>query len=449
VAAALSLASPALAHAQDAAMDHSGHQMAPEVSEPPSQAEAPSPHAGHDMAAQPGMQGMAHGDHGMGGALGAYSMGRDSSGSAWQPESAPMVGWHGQAGGWSTMVHGEIWGVWDDQGGPRGEDKAFSESMIMAMAQRPLGAGTLTLRAMGSLDPLMGRAGYPLLLQTGETADGHEPLIDRQHPHDAVMELAAVVSQPLGAGTSAFLYAGYPGEPALGPATFMHRASGMDNPEAPISHHWLDATHITFGVVTAGLVHGGWKIEASAFNGREPDQNRWDFDPARLDSWSARLTWNPAPDWSLQVSHGALSGPEQLEPGVDIRRTTASASYNRPLTGGNWATTLAWGRNAKEPGPTLDAILLESAFTTGRHTIFGRGEVAEKDELFGHHDPLHGRAFTVGKLSVGYIYDAPVARHLSVGVGAMGSVHALPGAIRPFYGDNPASYMVFTRLRIR
>jgi hypothetical protein len=383
------------------------------------------------------------------GNLGRYPMGRDSSGTAWQPDRAPMQGWHSQAGQWMTMVHGDLWGVYDDQGGPRGEEKAFSQSMIMAMASRPLGAGTLALRAMGSLDPLMGASGYPLLLQTGETADGHTPLIDRQHPHELVMELSATVSQPLGPSTYVFLYGGYPGEPALGPATFMHRASGMDNPEAPISHHWLDATHITFGVLTAGLVHKNFKLDASVFTGREPDQNRWNFDPARFDSWSARVTWNPNADWSLQVSHGELSTPEALEPGVDTRRTTASARYNRSLENGNWATTFAWGRNAKDPGPTLDAVLLESAFTTGRHTMFGRGEIAEKDELFDHHDPLHGRAYTVGKLTLGYIYDLPISEHLSLGVGALGSIYALPGEIRPVYGDNPASYMVFTRVRIR
>ena len=193
-----------------------------------------------------------------------------------------MEGIQGALGDWSTMVHGWANLVYDHQGGSRGADKTFSESMLMGMAERHLGAGELTLHGMFSLDALMGKSGYPLLLQTGETANGITPLIDRQHPHDFLMELSATYSVPLGSG-SGFIYAGYPGEPALGPPTFMHRLSGMDDPEAPISHHWLDLTHVTFGVVTAGYVSNDWKLEASAFNGREPNQNRWDFDLARLD----------------------------------------------------------------------------------------------------------------------------------------------------------------------
>ena len=170
---------------------------------------------------------------------------------------------------------------------------------------------------MLSLDPLMGPNGYPLLLQTGETANGVTPLVDRQHPHDLFMELAALYSVPVSKDASTFLYVGYPGEPALGPVTFMHRFSGMDDPEAPLGHHWLDSTHITYGVVTAGFVQGSWKLEGSVFTGREPDQYRWNFDPIRLDSWSSRLSWNPGPNWALQVSYGFIKSPEQAgaEPG--------------------------------------------------------------------------------------------------------------------------------------
>jgi hypothetical protein len=164
------------------------------------------------------------------GALGDYSMMRDASGTSWQPESTPMEGIHGLLGDWSTMVHGYISAIYDHQGGPRGDDKSFSSSMLMGMAQRPLGTGHLMLRGMISLDPLMGKSGYPLLLQTGETADGVTPLVDRQHPHDFFMELAGIYSAPIADTTSAFLYLGYPGEPALGPPAFMHRFSAMDDP---------------------------------------------------------------------------------------------------------------------------------------------------------------------------------------------------------------------------
>ena len=200
---------------------------------------------------------------------GGYPVTRESSGTSWQPDASPHEGINAMVGEWSTMTHGFANLIYDRQGGQRGDTKTFSTSMLMMMGQRPLGEGTLGLRGMVSLDPLMGKRGYPLLLQTGETANG-APLVDRQHPHDLFMELSASYSRPLSDRSSVFAYAGLPGEPALGPPAFMHRFSGEDNPEAPISHHWLDSTHIAYGVVTLGYVFGNLKIEGSAFRGREP-----------------------------------------------------------------------------------------------------------------------------------------------------------------------------------
>jgi hypothetical protein len=432
-----------------------------------------SPAGAQDMSAMPGMatdkraprpapaaggQAMAGMDMGQGnmggmtmmaGQLGDYSMMRDASGTAWQPGSTPMEGLSWTAGGWTGMTHGYIDVVHDQQNGPRGGEKDFSESMLMVMAQHAAGAGTLTLRSMVSLDPAMGGAGYPLLLQTGETANGVTPLVDRQHPHNLFMELAGVYSQPVGEGTSVFLYLGYPGEPALGPATFMHRLSGMDDPAAPITHHWLDSTHITFGVATAGVNRGPFKIEGSIFNGREPDQYRWTFDPLRLDSWSGRFSWNPGRDWALQTSYGYIHSPEQLTPAVNQRRTTASATYNRPFARGNWQTTFAWGRDDNAPGHKLDGLLLESAVNLGRHTVFTRVENVQKDELFLAPGLLDGRVFRVSEATLGYVYDIPVARHLALGLGLIGTVNIVPSTIRVFYGDDPAGYMPFVRLKIR
>ena len=423
------------------APDHAAHGAMPAGASPPA-----ADHTAH--AAMPAADHNAHLMH-MTGALGAYTMTRDASGTSWQPESTPMEAIHGQAGPWSTMLHGFINIALADAGGPRGDSKIFSQSMFMAMAHRPFGGGSLSLRGMISLDPTMGKDGYPLLFQTGETADGVTPLIDRQHPHDFLMELAAIYSHTLGASSSVFLYAGYPGEPALGPPTFMHRFSGMENPDAPIGHHWLDATHITFGVLTAGIVWNNFKFEGSVFNGREPDQYRWGFDPLRLDSTSFRLTWNPTANWSAQASWGSLNSPEALEPDIDQDRITASVTYNRPLASGNWQTTLAWGRNDKKPGEVTSAILLESGVSWNAHTIFGRVEHAEKDELFDDEaNPLHHDTFGVSKFSLGYVYDIPITQHVKLGVGAVGSAHAFPDELDPYYGSDPLSGTVFTRLKL-
>lgn len=434
--------------------DHAGHAMAGEAPiatargrRPPSEGE----NGAHmRMGPMSGMSGM------MTGQLAPYPMTRDASGTAWQPDSSRMDGVMLDLGsGWSGMVHGYATLVHDEQGGPRGRTKTFVESMLMGMAQRPLAGGTLTLRAMGSLDPTMGKDGYPLLLQTGETANGRDLLVDRQHPHDLFMELAAVYNRPISGKLNGFLYLGWPGEPALGPATFMHRFSGVVNPEAPISHHWLDSTHITFGVATAGLVYDRFKLEASSFTGREPNANRYDLDHPTFDSWSVRASFNPTADWSLQVSRGWLESPEQLEPEIDQVRTTASATYNKPFSwrgvGGYWQTTGAWGRNEKQPGTTTDAFLVDSAVSHGPHTVFGRVENVDKDELFAndHDSPLHDRVFNVTKASLGYAYTFALPKRIYMDLGALVSRYDLPRAIRPVYGADPTSFMLFTRLMLR
>jgi hypothetical protein len=221
----------------------------------------------------------------------------------------------------------------------------------------------------------------------------------------------------------------------------------MNDPEAPIAHHWLDSTHVAFGVVTAGVVYDRFKLEGSLFNGREPDQHRWDFDPLRLNSGSGRVTWNPTDDLSFQASYGYLKSPEQLEPGVDQHRITASATYNKKLENGNWQTTFAWGQNIIE-GEHPNALLLESAFSWYGHTIFGRAENVDKNELFLPGDPLHGRSFNVSKFSLGYVYDFPVADHLTLGLGAVGSLFALPSGLNPAYGSSPTACSVFVRARV-
>jgi hypothetical protein len=410
---------------------------------------AAGPEAGHDMAGMADMPGMDMG-HSMTGALGAYPMTREASGTAWQPDISEHGGLEVMRGPWMVMVHGFLNGVYDSQGGPRGDDKAFVSGMFMVMAQRPLGdAGTLQLRAMLSPDPLMGPGGYPLLLATGETADGKTPLVDRQHPHDLFMELSASYSRKLSRDDSVFVYAGLPGEPAFGPPAFMHRLSVMDSPEAPISHHWLDSTHITFGVVTVGFVHDVWKIEASAYNGREPDQHRYDIETGALDSTAVRASWNPTANWSLQASWADEKAPEQLEPDVNQRKVSASAIYTRPVgNSGWWSTTAAWGRRSSQ-GIDLDAWVLESAVKTDANwTVFARAERVQNDELTTLAGGHHGPTFTVGKVSVGAVHDWPLSPHLNFGLGGLYALNFVPGALDAAYGNDPSGAMAFVRLKL-
>jgi len=382
----------------------------------------------------------------MTGALGPYAVQRESSGTAWQPDTSEHSGLHLMNGDWMLMAHGTLNLVYDHQSGPRGADKAFASGMLMGMARRPLGDGTLQLKAMLSPDPLMGKRGYPLLLASGETANGRDRLIDRQHPHDFFMELSASVSQNIGPKSSAFIYAGIPGEPAFGPPAFMHREAIMDSPEAPITHHWLDSTHITFGVVTAGLALHRLKIEASRFNAREPNQHRWDIETGPLDSTSVRISWNPARTLSLQGSWGHFTDPEQLEPGVDQKRWSASALWaDQVAPGWRASTTLAWGRKSAH-GHKDDAVAVEASLRHRQWTLFGRGEMTENRELLDIHD---GPAFRVGKVSLGAVRDFRLANHLSVGAGGLFSLNFVPDGLRSLYGGkNPTGAMGFVRLKL-
>jgi hypothetical protein len=382
----------------------------------------------------------------MTGALGSYPMERESSGTAWEPDTTEHTGLHVMSGDWMLMAHGTLNFVYDHQSGPRGDDKPFASGMLMGMARRPLGQGTLQFKAMLSPEPLMGPSGYPLLLASGETANGRDRLIDRQHPHDFFMELSASVSQNLGKNSSVFLYGGLPGEPAFGPPAFMHREAIMDSPEAPITHHWLDSTHITFGVVTAGVIADRFKIEASRFNGREPDQHRWNIETGALDSTSLRLSWNPTRTLALQGSWAHLVDPEQLEPGVNQNRLSASALWANDIAPG-WhaAATLAWGRKSAH-GHNDDGVALEGSLKHSDWTFFGRGEWIENRELIQRQDEP---AYKIGKVSIGALRDLKVAEHLSVGAGGLFSLNFVPDSIAPLYGGrNPAGAMAFVRLKL-
>lgn len=386
--------------------------------------------------------------HGM---YGVYPMSREASGTSWQPDSTQMPAIHKMYGPWSWMFMGFANAVYDHQRGARGGKKFFSENMLMATAQRDFDCSTLAFRTMFSLEPgTIGRCGYPLLLQTGETGDGRTALIDRQHPHDLFMELAAVYTLILSSENSCFIYFGLPGEPAIGPPVFMHRFSGIYNPEAPIAHHWLDSTHITFGVATLGYIWKNLKLDGSIFTGREPDQHRWNFEKPRFDSYSIRLSYNPIADLAFQVSYAFIKSPEQLEPCVDIQRATASISYNKIWQENKWQTMLAWGHNKKRPGPGLNAVLLESTLeVNNRHIFFGRVEYVQKDELFLPQCKYAGKVFNVGKLNAGYIFEFPGFKDTQWGIGFSGSVPFLPTKLKPFYSGNPFSYMIFLRVELR
>jgi hypothetical protein len=379
------------------------------------------------------------------------SMERTGSGTTWIPDAVILPSRHFMAGGWMVMLHGFVFGQYAHQGGPRGATQWGSLNWAMVMASREVAGGQLQFRFMPSLDPwTVGRCGYPMLVQSGETCHG-APLVDRQHPHDFFMELSAVYERALSSNVAFLVYAAPAGEPALGPVAFMHRPSAMDEPQAPLGHHWQDATHITFGVLTTGLYTRTIRLEASAFNGHEPDERRWNFDPIRLNSYSGRLTFTPTANWSLSAGYGHLDNPERSDPPEDVRRLVVSAMHGRGLgSDGQWATTLIYGRNNGAGHGISHSVLLETEAVLDRHnTIFSRAEYVQKSA----HDLQipdvdDERRFAVRALSLGYIRELARGRGITLGLGARGSVNLLPQSLETIYGSRvPLGGMVFLRLR--
>jgi hypothetical protein len=370
----------------------------------------------------------------------------EGSGTSWQPASVQGHEWMWMRGGWELMAHGAIFVDYNQQGGPRGEGKAESVNWGMLMEQHPLGAGTILFRQMFSAESLTSpHPGFPELFQTGETYHG-EPLVDHQHPHNVFAELSALYTLPLTTKLSWQLYGGPSAEPALGPVTYIHRASASELPMAPLSHHLQDSTHTSFGVVTTGFVIERVKLEASAFNGREPNEQRWSLQFAPLDSYSARVNVAPTANWAAQYSVGRLEHPEALEPGSQWRQT-ASAEYNRPLKAGNWATSLIWGHVHKiATGANLNGYLLESTLNfRQRNYAFSRLELVDKDELFPQ-APVPS-TYRIGAYTFGGVRDLIHNHTGQLGVGADVTFYSKPAALDAAYGNHPVSFQVFLRVR--
>lgn len=381
-------------------------------------------------------------------------MSRNGSGTGWLPDASPMYGYMFHKAGWMMMAHGNIFLRYTNHDltgkGIRGGYKFDAPNWGMLMAQRPVGKnGLFHTSIMLSLDPITDKSGYPLLFQSGETYEG-KPLIDRQHPHDLISELSVSYAHALSSKSDLFIYAAYPGEPALGPVAFMHRPSALGNPDAPLSHHWVDATHITFGVVTMGARYGNVKLEASSFTGREPGENRYNFDQPRFDSWSGRLSYNPSGHWALQLSQGFIRSPETFHPGEDIRRTTASAIYSLPLRNkGSLDATALWGMNKVKDHSGEHATLVEASWRKSRLGVLSRYEWVQKsteelaldETVFGHDSVFPVHAFTIGMN-----YEIACVKKITIAAGGQFTFYQAAKKLDVLYGKNPLAVEFFLRV---
>jgi hypothetical protein len=411
-------------------------------------AQQPVMHHGHD---QGGHSAMAMPSH-------AYSrnlpMNRNASGTAWNPDASPMYMWMKSGSKTDWMFHGNVFLRYTNTDifntDKRGDSRISAPNWFMAMMNRKVGQrGLFNATAMVSLDRLTeGGNGYPLLFQSGETFEGRR-LVDRQHPHDLFTALSIGYTQMLNKNIDVFGYIGYPGEPALGAPAFMHRLSSINDPDAPLGHHWQDATHITFGVATLGFRYKNFKIEGSSFTGREPDEDRYNFDKARFDSYSYRLSYNIGPNWGFQFSQGFIKAPEALEPGVDITRTSASTLFAKQLGNNRHLTAaLVWGLNDKGEDHKEHSLLLEENYQFGKNALFSRYEFIQKsaEELdleneLGHMTP------DIHVFSLGYNRRLLQRKSIELLAGTKATVNFPAEELKPIYGNMPVGFQVYLQVR--
>ena len=424
------------------------HHEATDTTKPHKQ-EMPEMHMEHDDSLH-NMPLMSH----------AYSlnlpMSRNGSGTSWLPDNSPMYMYFGGNAKSSWAIHGAMFFRYNNQDvfnkSSRGANKFDAPNWFMGMYNRRVGSrGLFNATAMISLDPLtIGQNGYPLLFQTGETYNG-EPLVDRQHPHDLISGLSVAYTHMLNEDADVTVYAGYPGEPALGPVAFMHRISALNNPNAPLGHHWQDATHIVYGVATLGIRYKKIELEGSIFNGREPDEDRYRFDKGRFDSYSYRVSYNPSQHWALQFSQGFLHEPEVLEPGIDQVRTTASIIRSTSLRTLNWSHTLAWGMNDKTNHDHHEySILYETNVQFIRQALYARYEFVKKSAeelaiLTTHGDDL----FNIHAFTLGYNHNISPAAPVDLLLGFQATLNFPGDRLKPVYGTLPVGAQVYLQLRPR
>ena len=418
----------------------------------------------YPATAQDEQTGSAHSPHTAGGMSmvdmnpGSMYLMNLASGTSQNPPGWPMPMIMTHVGNWNTMFMGLGFLSDIQQSGPRGADKLYSTNWVMASAEHRVGvSGAFETVLMLSLEPAtISDRRYPLLFQTGETAYD-VPLVDAQHPHNFIMGLGFHYARQIAEDTTLDLYFAPVGDPALGPVAFPHRASAMEIPQAPISHHWQDSTHIADEVVTAGIAYKKVKLEASGFYGSEPGENRWIIQTGPINSWSTRFWFFPDKYWAAQLSFGRIAHPEALEPG-DQTRVTASVEYARPMHGASWATSLIWGRiHSTATLRNSDAYLAESVLPVSkRNFITGRFELVGKDDLFADQPALenylegsYGTTFRVGAYTIGYTRDFDLFRYVETGIGVNFTAYTLPAAIQPYYGGHPVGGNIFVRFQLR
>jgi len=333
--------------------------------------------------------------------------------------------------------------------GTRGAYQFGSVNRAMVDAGTPWAKGVVRAHLMASAEPLtLTDRGAPQLLQVAFMSGGGT-ITDHAHASPWIMELAGSYERQLLTDVAVSLYGAAIGEAALGPPAYQHRASAAANPAEPLGHHAQDVTHSSFGVVTFGVRRRGLRLEASAFNDRQPDEpgSVFFYRGARLDAYAARATFAVGKAWSLFWSYGYLPATSGGHSHDSQHRVGAGGVHDTPT----WSLTLVYGANDpvgnSRPRPT---VLAEAERRwNDRHVLFARAEYVERtaEEL-----SLVGSVSAtqdIAAFQLGYGRTMMGPGGTTTRVGAYATVNAIPPQLVPFYGSRtPFGIAAYTQLSV-
>jgi hypothetical protein len=207
-----------------------------------------------------------------------------------------------------------------------------------------------------------------------------------------------------------------------------------------------DYSHVTFGVITVGYFYKRVKIDTSLFNGREPDEKRYDIDEPRFDSGSIRLSMNPSNNTCLQFSHGYIKEPEVLEPGGE------HSPYNRIsyLELSCFLRQHAFngaGLGNEQTGPRQGTkFLAEADYQFGENALFTRMEFIKKSgEELGLEEEKSRDLFSISAFTLGIARTIFSSHNVSISIGALCTVSPVERDLGRIYGGVPFSIEGYLR----
>ena len=242
----------------------------------------------------------------------------------------------------------------------------MTQPMVMATLSTPGGRfmADLTLNFEGST------------LERGELNAGvyGEGYVDRRHPHTLLHELVGTLTFPAGkARLSVTAGKGF--------VPF-----GTDDPMSrpfvkyPVNHHL--AQLLERAMVAGAAAYGPLVLEASAFNGDEPESPYDLPNYDRIgDSWSARLSARSGTGLEVQGSFARVESPEHaIGGGLDHRKLSLSGRFE---SRGRYLLA-EWARTKEGEGGEsvfeFSSVLAEGAVDLGRFKVAARAERSERPE---------------------------------------------------------------------